>query len=193
MRLTAVIASAMCIAVPVIALAVSTTDPVNARTKVDYPNVRKVECIGGSGTAFRTEKGWISVAHVTSLFGCSIDASPIGAEPEGSLDFSRVSHIGQEPKFPINCDGFKAGTYVWAIGYAGGAEWQTMTRHYVTYKDTDDGMRFLLGSPAFIPGMSGGPVLNEKGEVVGVINAYSKLYPISFSRPLKDTSLCRHS
>jgi S1-C subfamily serine protease len=82
---------------------------------------------------------------------------------------------------------------VFAIGYAGGWSWQTMTRHLATYQVSRDGLQVLIGYPSVIPGMSGGAVVNERGEVVGIINAYVKGSPLSFSRPLKDTSICPHS
>ena len=179
----------LAIAIPALLLANSGHDPVSANA-VNYPQVKQVRCAGGSGTAFKTERGWVSAAHVTSLFGCEIDGVPIGAEPEGSLDFSRLDYAGKGSGFKINCEGFKPGTYTFAIGYAGGYTWQTMTRHLATYKDTDDGFKLLLGAPTVIPGMSGGPILNEAGEVVGMVNMYSKMFPVSFSRALKDTSLC---
>ena len=53
-------------------------------------------------------------------------------------------------------------------------------------------MRYLLG-PQVIPGMSGGPILNSRGEVVGVVNRYTREMPLSYSRALKDTSVCRKS
>jgi hypothetical protein len=180
----------LAIAIPALLLANSGHDPVKANA-VNYPQILRVQCAGGSGTAFKTERGWVSAAHVTSLFGCEIGGVPIGATPEGTLDFSRLDYAGKGSGFKVNCEGMKAGTYVFAAGYAGGFTWQTMTRHLVTYKSTDDGLRLVLGGPTFIPGMSGGPVLNAAGEVVGIVNAYSKMFPVSFSRELKDTSLCR--
>jgi S1-C subfamily serine protease len=39
-----------------------------------------------------------------------------------------------------------------------------------------------------IPGMSGGPVIDQTGAVVGTTNAYMPDTGISFSRDLRDTS-----
>jgi hypothetical protein len=192
MRLAAYCWAGLCVALPAFLVATSGHDPVKAASpSVAYPQVARVQCAGGSGTAFKTERGWVSAAHVTSLFGCEIGGVPVGATAEGKLDFSRLDYADKTRGFKINCEGFKPGTYVFAIGYGGGYTWQTMTRHLATFKDTDDGLRFLLGSPTVIPGMSGGPILNEQGEVVGMVNMYAKLFPVSFSRALKDTSLCR--
>jgi hypothetical protein len=148
--------------------------------------------MGGKGTAFKTDKGYVSVAHVTSLLGCSIEGVPIGAEPEDG-DFSRVDYKG-DPRirgFKVNCEGFIPGRWYHAVGHAGGYEWQTMQRHLATFKKAENGHRALLGNPTVIPGMSGGVYLNEQGEAVGTINAYSPLFPVSFSRELRDTSLCK--
>jgi hypothetical protein len=181
----------LAIAIPALLLANSGSDPVYA-SSVSYPQVRQVDCDGGKGSAFLTERGWVSVDHVTSLGGCSIDGFPITATKEDG-DFSRVTHT--TPKglrgFKVNCEGFIPGRWYHAIGYAGGFSWQSMQRHLATYKKADNGHRMLLGSPTVIPGESGGVYLDEFGAAVGAINAYSLAFPVSFSRELKDTSLCR--
>jgi hypothetical protein len=163
--------------------------PSATASSVNYPQVHRVNCSTSSGSAFLTDRGWLSVAHVTNNSGCEIEGHPIVSQQDGEIDFSRVNVSLTGRGMKVNCDGFKVGTYVWSIGYAGGFEWQTMTRHLVTWKVTDDGRRVLLG-PAVIPGMSGGPVLNAEGEVVGTVNRYLPGAPLSFSQPLSGTSLC---
>lgn len=156
-----------------------------------YADVVQVVCADAKGSAFRiNDHQLLTAAHVSTNIACKIDGQPIVSREEDGLDFAVLEMPGHGG-FKINCEGFKTGTYVFAVGFAGGNEWQTLTRHYVTYKDTGDGMRVLLGFPAVIPGMSGGPVFNEKGEVVGVVNRYSPGFPISYSRPLSDTSVCK--
>jgi S1-C subfamily serine protease len=54
------------------------------------------------------------------------------------------------------------------------------------------GKRVLIGEYNYIPGMSGGPVLDELGQVVGTVNAYIPGTPISLSREMRDTSVCGH-
>jgi hypothetical protein len=182
--------AAMSVALPAYALNVSAQTPVSSDV-VRYAQVRQVDCNEGKGTAVNTDKGWISADHVTSLSFCEIEGHPIDAKGERGLDFSTLRVAIRGAQFKVNCDGIKPGSWVFAAGYAGGYSWQTMTRHLATYQKTDDGLRILLGSPTVIPGMSGGAVLNEKGEIVGIVNAYSKIYPISYTRELRDTSLCR--
>jgi hypothetical protein len=66
-----------------------------------------------------------------------------------------------------------------------------MTRLLVTDKRAANGMVGLRGLPTVIPGMSGGVVLNEAGEAVGVINMFTPFDQWSLSRSLSETSLCR--
>lgn len=155
-----------------------------------YSNVVQVVCLTGKGTAFSAGGKTLSVAHVTDNSDCSIKGQTITAQSDPGLDFSVITSVATRGGFPIDCGGFKAGQWYFAIGFAGGAEWQTMTRHLATWKEVG-GLRVLLGSPTVIPGMSGGPVLNSDGEVVGVINRYNDTFPFSYSVELKDTSVCR--
>lgn len=144
----------------------------------------------GKGTAFIAEHKIISVAHVTNIGNCSIDGMPITGIAEGKLDFSIIGE-SKERGFRIDCGGFKPGTYVFPVGYAKGWPWQTMLMLLATYQKDDESRQVLLGDPTVIPGMSGGPILNERGEVVGVVNAYVAGMPFSFSLPLSETSICK--
>jgi hypothetical protein len=169
---------------------VSATKPAQRLGPGDlYTQVNQVVCNEGKGTAFDIADGrMVSVAHVTKLTNCQIDGKAIDAKSEAGLDFS-VIKAAQREGFPINCEGFKPGEWYFAIGHAKGWQWQTMMRLMATYQ-TESGQTELLGPPQVIPGMSGGPVLNAKGEVVGTVNRYHNFFPLSYSQPLKGTSLC---
>jgi hypothetical protein len=158
-----------------------------------YPQVKRVDCFEGSGTAWRLNGApWASVAHVTALHGCRIDGLRIAVtEQDGGNDFSRLD-VGSSRLngLKIDCHGFIAGEWYWSVGFAQGLPFQTAVAVYATYAKTPDGRRVLLGKYTFIPGMSGGPVMNAAGEVVGTVNAYVPGSNISISRELRQTSLC---
>ena len=161
----------------------------------NYPLVRRVDCAEGRGTAFKVAGQWLSAAHVTSLHGCKIDGQPIiPIEGDESNDFSRFNVNSTVANgFVIDCDGYKPGHWYWAIGHARGAPFQTAIAAYATIHTHISGMRVLLSMNLFIPGMSGGPVVDpETGKVVGIVNARNEEYQVNFSRELRETSLCRN-
>jgi hypothetical protein len=159
---------------------------------VNLSAVHQVFCAEGRGTAFEAGGRMISVNHVTSLSNCHIGSDPVVPTPEGDLDFSTIALPAQG--FRVNCEGFKNGEYYWAVGYADGNPIQRVTTLVGTgERDPGNGEALLLGDPTVIPGMSGGPIFNSAGEVVGTVNMYSQIFPISLSRELKDTSLCQGS
>jgi hypothetical protein len=165
----------------------------NSLKFVHYPLIHKVSCDEGSGTGFRVGlQHWLSVAHVTAMHNCTVDGAAISVtEQDGNRDFSRFdTRRATENGFRVNCHGFVPGRWYFAVGHALGKDFQTLLAVYATYAKGPDGKRVLIGEYDFIPGMSGGPVLNEAGEVVGVVNAYLPGTPISLSRELKDTSIC---
>ena len=160
---------------------------------VAYPLIHKVSCDEGSGTAFRVGVNhWMSVAHVTAMHNCAVDGAKVSVtEQDGARDFSRFDTMNAVPNgFRVSCVGFLPGRWYWAIGHAKGLAIQTAIPVYATYAKAPDGKRVLIGPYDFIPGMSGGPVLDELGQVVGTVNAYLPGTPISLSRELKDTSVC---
>jgi hypothetical protein len=164
------------------------------RLGLQYPLVSQVICDKGKGTAFRIGGNrFLSVAHVTIHSGCAIDGHPIKViENDTKLDFSIIEagpkRIGG---FKINCGGFQTSQWYWSNGFALGLSYQTTVALYSTAYDDNTGKRIFIGRHMVIPGMSGGPVLNPAGEVVGLVNAYHPLFGLSFSRALKDTSVCK--
>lgn len=155
-----------------------------------YPQVHQIVCAEGKGTGFDSDRGVLSVAHVTESNDCRIGGRPIFSLKDKDSDFSVVLSERPHAGFKVNCEGFKGGEYYFAVGYARGWKWQTMVMLMATTQ-TVGGQTLLLGPPTVIPGMSGGPVLNAAGEVVGTVNRYSPIYPLSFSQPLSDTSVCK--
>jgi hypothetical protein len=161
-----------------------------------YALVHQVICTAGKGSAFRIgPRTMLSVGHVTENSGCLIDGQPFTAVTDEGIDFAVIAlpkTLRRSGVLKINCDGFKKGEWVYATGYAHGYPWQQTVLLKVSGEQVD-GLDILIGSPTVIPGMSGGPVRNLKGEVVGTVNRYSPWFPISLSRPLKGTSVCPHS
>jgi hypothetical protein len=177
------------------ALAFALSTPA-AQSVADYthrPLIHQVRCSGSRGTAFRIgPTTFLSVAHVTDGKDCTIDGEPFTFANDGELDFAviEVPTLRRGGAMRINCDGFVVGDYYFASGYAFGHPWQRT----VTIRATGvarDGYRYLWGTPTVIPGMSGGPVMNARGEVVGLVNMYSPWLPLSFSLPLSETSMCK--
>lgn len=177
------------------ALCLSTSAAPPPPTETNFPLVHQVVCAEGKGTAFRVGRNtFLSVAHVASLTGCTIDGAPFTATLDGPRDFAILDvPINRGGALKINCDGFTPGEWYFAIGFAKGLPVQALVTVLATYAKLPNGMRVLIGSPTFIPGMSGGPVLNSRGEVVGTVNAYNRIYPLSFSRALRDTEACDHA
>ena len=158
-----------------------------------YPLIHQVSCREGSGTAFRVgPRHFYSVAHVTALHQCKVDGKPIKVtEQDGLHDFSQFDvDLPARKHLGINCTGFIPGHWYWSVGYAFGAPFQTSIALYATAARDGNGRRVLLGQHTVIPGMSGGPIFDEVGRVVGLVNAYIPGSPISLSRELRDTDAC---
>jgi hypothetical protein len=178
---------------PALAFSLVSATPPDSKLFVNYPLVHKVSCDEGSGTAFRVGRNhWLSVAHVATLSHCEIDGQRVTTtEIDGKHDFARMdTAFGVPNGLAVNCAGFIPGHWYWAIGHAKGLPFQTALAVYATYARDGNGKRVFIGEYDFIPGMSGGPVLDELGQVVGTVNAFIPGTPISLSRELRDTSIC---
>ena len=162
------------------------------------PYIEKISCDEGSGTGFKLDTGvWVSVHHVTSLGNCKVDGVPIIVTYSDFMgDFSTFIVPGDRRVggLKADCSGYQAGQWYFGTGHAKGLP--ILTSVPVLYskamgsKLTPRGWAVLIYN-RFIPGQSGGPAFNVWGRVTGAVNAYNPVWPISFSRPLSETIICR--
>lgn len=171
--------------------------PLDAPTVGDnHPMVAKVRCMFGSGSAFRVGKDyWISVKHVTSQPGCSVDGEPISElwqDPKRDFSIFRLAaRTGRSLK--IDCGGFVEGRKYRAIGHARGLNEQTSITLVAT-GETREGFAVLRGIFTVIPGQSGGLFQDTvTGKAVGAIAVYVPQAGISGAVSLSDTSVCANA
>jgi hypothetical protein len=160
-----------------------------------HPYVERVSCFNASGTAFKISDGrWLTAAHVADNLGCTIDGKPITIlEMDEAGDFAIIDvPDNRKGGIEVNCLGYRDGQWVWGLGHGRGyREPQIVSARYSAVLTWLYSKKWgILEGNRFVPGMSGGPVLDSTGRVVGLVNAYGIYQRISFSRQLRDTSIC---
>ena len=163
-----------------------------------HPYVEKVQCDHASGTAFKIKDGrWLTVAHVADNEGCRIDGKPITIlEMDEYGDFAILAvPDNRKGGIEVNCNGFSNYTWYWGVGHGRGyREPQIVSVRYDAFLTFLYSKKWgIMEGSRFVPGMSGGVVLDSAGRAVGMVNAYGVYQRISFSRQLRDTSVCRGS
>ena len=161
---------------------------------VNFPLVHQVMCDRSRGTAFRVGPNeFMTVAHVAANYGCTINGAPFTIRTiNWKLDAAEIDlPIRKLGAIEVSCDGFIPGKWYYAVGYAYGLPYQSMIAVYAVKNPHNSGMQIFKGRGTFIPGMSGGPVLDDQGRAVGTVNAYNADYGLSFSRAFKDTIVCQ--
>lgn len=149
-----------------------------------------------SGTAFFVrDHVLITAAHVvTHDTGCTIDGQPVTiTQVNTALDYAILSSpLSPTELLNISCEGYHIGEAYLAVGYALGENLvvQPLTGSFST--ETQHGFAGetrLIGKS--FPGMSGGPIFNSRGFVVGIVNGGDSEGRASMvSRSLGDTSIC---
>ncbi len=154
----------------------------------------KTENGGGTGTGIiMTSDGYIATNHhviedatrikVTFYDGTVLEAEAVGSSEMDDLAVIKVATTGLPAATFAYSEGCYVGQTVYAIGTPAGPDFGwTTTKGIISYKnrevkiyDDDDGtlqkkLRLLQTDANVNPGNSGGPLVNTKGEVVGVVS-----------------------
>lgn len=177
----------------------------NRTPDVNIKMIRRIRCSGGHGTGVIIGRDtMITAAHVIEgQTGCRDDES-------GELltvVYKNTDHDFAVLYFPttrhdewarISCGGFRTGRTYYSYGYAGVGDSDIMMTRQIATNDFVDGTP-SRGSPFFhmrvlrgvvIPGMSGGPIFDEEGRVIGLNNLTGDNYRFGLSREIRDTYLC---
>jgi hypothetical protein len=163
------------------------------------PYIEMIRCDRATGTGFKLVDGtWVSANHVTENANCKVDGIPIIVTGyDERTDYSTFTVPGDRRVGGLtpDCSGYRDKTWYHGTGHARGLE--TLTSTPVLFSNFMQGNHSrnwaVLIYNRFIPGLSGGPVLNNAGEVTGIVNAFAIFFPASFSIALKDTPLCHAS
>ena len=118
--------------------------------------------------------GGATKLEVTLADGSKYEARLVGTDPKTDLAVIKIEAKEPLPYLPFgDSDKIEVGEWVVAIGHPRGLD-QTVTQGIISAKHrrgvTDPGnyQDFLQTDDAINPGNSGGPLLNLKGEVIGV-------------------------
>jgi S1-C subfamily serine protease len=165
---------------------------------IDHDTIPRISCIMpgamGTGTGIVIDADRVITAkHVVDRGLCTVDGNEIESIHPlvGTQDFVELKL--KKPAFElralISCAGFKEGEEYLATGYALSGH-KAVTQLVLGSRTKDNGSRtYLRGS--FTPGMSGGPVSDLRGRIVGIVNAYSlNGVTLAYSIALKETPIC---
>jgi S1-C subfamily serine protease len=165
---------------------------------IDGNIIVRIVCITGEGTGVGT--GTIVSAHeiVTARHvipdgaKCAAEQSPVvldGDEPGEDLISIRMTATAALRAL-ISCDGFKEGEPYVALGYALNSP-KVVGQLLIGSNTTRNGGQTLFRG-SVTPGMSGGPILDSRGRLAGVVNTYRKqCITIAGGTALKGSFLCR--
>lgn len=168
-----------------------------APVHVELEGVELIDCGNATGTAWRSGTGAYTTAnHVVAGRTCTINGYPLTVTwADSYLDIAFLRTEEQGRPLTIDCGGYRDGEVYAGVGHALGKPEQ---RAIFILMDASidavarwNGFTAMVGEERFIPGMSGGPVYSRDGRVVGIVNGYSRMLPISFTQSLSATPLCK--
>jgi len=115
---------------------------------------------------------------VTTKDGESYDATVVGTDSKTDVAVLKIEATGLTPAVLGDSDGLSVGEYAMAIGNPLGQLGGTVTDGIISALSRDvtingETMTLLQTNAAINPGNSGGGLFNERGELVGIVNAKS--------------------
>jgi hypothetical protein len=152
----------------------------------DEAAIVQVMCTGGWGTATKIGPSeYVTAAHVIDAGGCMVGGVGITVNRVDRWnDYATFTGPTSNHVIPVSCGDFHAGTVYVGRGFAAGFNANVLVPWLAT-ELTDRGFRIFV-SDASIPGMSGGPILDRRGRVTGVIS----MRVASRALPMRITELC---
>jgi V8-like Glu-specific endopeptidase len=194
------------------ALLIASTANAQNAAHVSRDGTAYIVCNGRGGTAFAINSDTLVTAnHVVGATGVCTngnntsqladrddDASYQVVRRDRDNDVAILRSTGYvEGSYRVNCDPMDSSkTYVYAGYPHGGRDLQTSGGtpgdHYYTAQTNSGETTHLRGVTGGTPvgGMSGGPVLNNQGQVVGVVIGYSPGNGQAAVKELRDTPVC---
>lgn len=167
--------------------------------------VQNIVCGGQTGSAFYIDETTLVTAnHVAESDTCvnrgptnnrSREIEVIDRDSTGDVAVLRGPRVSRERTYTVNCDGFVPGEHYYGGGYVqDGSEYRSvpMTARNEAYRVDLDGQTTLGSLDGSVQqGMSGGPIVNDRGEVVGIITAQPRDNTnITLSQEMRDTHFC---
>jgi hypothetical protein len=163
------------------------------------PAIRPVECGDEHGTAFATnDNRFTTAAHVAREGNCQLSpAQPLRVmDYDDRRDYARGRTATFGGNLRVSCEPIVGGQQYILVGYPAGTneERRVFARatgevHNIRQGNLRlDGLVSLRG--VAVRGMSGGPVLNQSGDVVGIISSVSTSARLTLVQPIINTDYC---
>lgn len=165
---------------------------------IDGNVIVRIVCITDKGTGVGTgtvvdANRIVTARHVIIKDAtCAAEQSRVvldGEQPGEDLVSVRSANAFDDRAL-IGCDGFTEGAQYVALGYALNSP--KVVGQVLIGTDSTYGNGVMRFRGSVTPGMSGGPILDSRGRLVGIVNTYTE-QGITFAggTALKDTFLCK--